>query len=183
MGRTAAARAVDGLHTISDPMNSSSRSRSQGLASAGLLPLLLCLVALAAPRLLAVDVPKGLDGTWKPSQAELGGKPMPPAIVQGITLKINGTNYLVTVRLPDGKESPDKGTLVIDPKAAPKTMTIRGVEGPNAGKSIPAIYELKEDTLRICYDLSGTATPKEFKSSPGTRLYLVQYARRKPAGQ
>ena len=158
-------------------MNSRFRSRSQSLASASLL--LWCLVASVAPKLGAADALKGLDGTWKPKQADLGGKAMPAPIVQGITLRIDGTNYLVTVRLPDGKESPDQGTLVIDPKASPKAMTIRGVEGPNAGKSFPAIYELDGDTLRICYDLSGAARPTEFKSSPGTRLYLVQYGRQK----
>ncbi len=152
-----------------------------GLAAAGLL--LGCLFAVAPSNLVAADDLNGLNGTWKPKQADLGGKAMPAPIVQGITLRIDGTNYLVTVRLPDGKESPDKGTLVIDPKASPKAMTIRGVEGPNAGKSFPAIYELDGDTLRICYDLSGAARPTEFKSSPGTRLYLVQYARQKQTGQ
>ena len=37
-------------------------------------------------------------------------------------------------------------------------MTITGTEGPNRGKTFPAIYELKDDTLRICDDLSGAWT-------------------------
>jgi uncharacterized protein (TIGR03067 family) len=57
-------------------------------------------------------------------------------------------------------------------------MTITGTEGPNYGKTFPAIYELKGDTLRICYDLSGTKRPTEFKSVAGTRLYLVTYHRK-----
>jgi len=32
-------------------------------------------------------------------------------------------------------------------------------------------------SLRVCYDLSGTAFPKEFKAPKGTRLYLVGYRR------
>ena len=56
-------------------------------------------------------------------------------------------------------------------------MTITGTEGPNHGKTFPAIYEIKGDTLRICYDLSGVKRPTEFKSVPGTRLYLVTYSR------
>ena len=42
-----------------------------------------------------------------------------------------------------------------------------------------AIYELNGDTLRICYDLSGSKRPTEFKTAAGTKLYLVTYNRKK----
>jgi uncharacterized protein (TIGR03067 family) len=58
-------------------------------------------------------------------------------------------------------------------------MIITGTEGPNIGKTYPAIYELKGDLLRICYDLSGVKHPTEFKSIAGTKLYLVTYNRKK----
>jgi uncharacterized protein (TIGR03067 family) len=54
-----------------------------------------------------------------------------------------------------------------------------GTEGPNQGKTFPAIYELNGDTLRICYDLSGAKRPAEFKTIAGTKLYLVTYSRSK----
>jgi len=57
-------------------------------------------------------------------------------------------------------------------------MAITGTEGPNSGRTFPAIYELEGDTLRICYDLSGVKRPTEFKSIAGTRLYLVTYVRK-----
>jgi hypothetical protein len=50
----------------------------------------------------------------------------------------------------------------------------------NKGKIILAIYELKGDTLRVCYDLSGKARPSEFKAKPDTPLFLVNYKREKP---
>ena len=59
-----------------------------GLAAAGLL--LGCIFAVAPSKLVAADAPNGLNGTWKPKQADLGGKPMPAPIVQGITLRIDG---------------------------------------------------------------------------------------------
>ena len=52
-------------------------------------------------------------------------------------------------------------------------MTVNGIEGPNKGKSFPAICELSGDTLRICYDLSGTNRRTEFNSNAGTKLYVV----------
>jgi uncharacterized protein (TIGR03067 family) len=45
--------------------------------------------------------------------------------------------------------------LKVDGAAKPKAMGIVGVEGPNKGKPLLAIYEFKDDTLRICYDPQG----------------------------
>jgi uncharacterized protein (TIGR03067 family) len=138
-----------------------------------------CLVLLlAALPALAADDPKGLDGTWKPAQAELAGQPMPAPVLNSITLKMDGANYEVTVVTEKGP-SVDKGTVAFDRTANPKGMTITGVDGPNAGRTFPAIYELEGDTLRICYDLSGAKRPVEFKTVAGTKLYLVTYLRRK----
>ena len=57
-------------------------------------------------------------------------------------------------------------------------MIIVGIDGPNKGRTFPAIYELTEDTLRICYDLSGAKRPTDFKAPAGTKLYLVTYLRK-----
>ena len=106
---------------------------------------------------------------WVPETAELGGKPLPT----NFSLKLDGSKYEVSA------ENLDKGTYKIDPAATPKTMDIIGVEGPNAGRKIAAIYELEGDTLRICYGLGGGARPTEFKSPSGTKVFLVTYKRKK----
>jgi uncharacterized protein (TIGR03067 family) len=137
--------------------------------------LLACIVPVAAR---AADDVKALTGTWKPTQAELGGAPMPPPVLQSITLKLDGTYYEVAVQTPKGVAL-DKGTVALESATNPKGMTVTGVEGPNAGKTFPAIYALEGDTLRICYDLSGAKRPAEFKSAPDTKLYLVTYQRAK----
>jgi uncharacterized protein (TIGR03067 family) len=141
------------------------------------LSLLAMLIAsLAGISARAADDTKNLNGTWKPQQAVLAGQPSPPAVLEAITLTIDGTNYEVVVVTEKGP-SPDRGTLTFDLAANPKGMTITGVEGPNAGRIIPAIYERDGDTLRICYDLSRTQRPTDFKSAPATRLCLVTYQR------
>ena len=96
------------------------------------------------------------------------------AILKSISLKLANGRYEVSVA-----GNPDKGTYTLDSISKPKGMTITGTEGPNQGKTYPAIYELKGDTLRICYDLSGAKRPAEFKSIAGTQLYLVTYIRKK----
>jgi uncharacterized protein (TIGR03067 family) len=116
-----------------------------------------------------------LEGTWLPSAAELGGKKFPDEVRQTIRLEIKGDQYTVTV----GTE-PDRGTCKRNPLAKPKALDITGTEGPNKGKTILAIYERNGDTLRVCYDLSGKSRPAEFKTTPGTRLFLVEYKLQKP---
>jgi uncharacterized protein (TIGR03067 family) len=136
--------------------------------------LCLCLIIAAACDAIAADDAKAVEGTWSPAEAILGGKPMPDAVRKSITLKLHSGKYEVLVGT-----NPDNGTYQLDTANKPKGMTIVGTEGPNKGKTFPAIYEIKGDTLRICYDLSGAKRPAEFKSTPGTRLYLVTYKRQK----
>lgn len=116
-----------------------------------------------------------VQGNWKPAVAELGGHPLSEALLKSISLKLADGKYEVLV----GTE-PDRGTYTIDPAATPKRMTIQGTEGPNQGRTFPAIYEINGDTLRICYDLAGAHTPAAFKTVAGTKLYLVTYRRVRP---
>ncbi|MCM2372500.1 TIGR03067 domain-containing protein [Aporhodopirellula aestuarii] len=118
------------------------------------------------------------DGVWKPKGAILGGVFLPPPALKGITLTIDHDQYEVTV---DGEEHSDKGTFTLDETTTPKRMTIKSNSGPNKGKTILAIYEVKNaDAMRVCYDLSGKAFPKEFKAPKGSELYLVGYRRQAP---
>jgi uncharacterized protein (TIGR03067 family) len=123
----------------------------------------------------AKDDAKKIQGSWKPVTAERGGKPFPDEILKTMKLVMNDGKYTVTVG-----ERPDEGTVKLDPAKEPRAMDIVGVKGPNQGKKIPAIYELTDATLRICYDLSGKARPKEFKTRANTQLFLVEYKRQKP---
>jgi uncharacterized protein (TIGR03067 family) len=123
----------------------------------------------------AKDDAKAMDGTWLASAAELGGEKFPDEVRKSIKLVIGDGKYTVTV----GKE-PDKGTVKVDPSKKPKEVDIVGTEGPNKGKTFLAIYEKTDDTLRVCYDLSGKTRPTEFKTTKGTQLFLVTYTREKP---
>jgi len=122
----------------------------------------------------SLDDQKALQGDWIPVKAELAGQAMPEAVLKTISLKLIKNEYEVLVA---GKS--DKGTWTIDPAAKPKSMKITGVKGPNEGKTFPAIYELGDNTLRVCYDLLGKKTPADFKTTAGTKLYLVTYKRKK----
>jgi len=135
-----------------------------------LLPL--AVILFAAPT--RGDDPKGDDkaaqGTWDLTEGEVAGKKLPPTT---ITLTIDKGTYTVKA------ESVDKGTYTLDETKKPKELDIKGTDGPNKGKTILAIYELTGDTMKVCYDLSGKARPKEFKTAPGTQLFLATYMRKK----
>jgi len=138
--------------------------------------LCLCLAVVVSPASFAADPPdaKAIEGSWTPIKAELGGQPLPDAVRKTISLKLADGKYDAM-----GGGKPDYGTYSLDPSTMPKGMTVTGTNGPNQGKTFPCIYELKGDTLRICYDLSGKKQPTEFKSIAGTELYLVTYSRKK----
>jgi uncharacterized protein (TIGR03067 family) len=115
------------------------------------------------------------EGVWKPIAAVLNGVRLTDESLKAITLKITGINYEVTA---EGEQHSDKGTCTLDTSTSPNRMTIKSTEGANKGKTFLAIYEMKDaGSLRVCYDLSGTEFPKEFKAPKGTPLYLVGYRR------
>ena len=117
---------------------------------------------------------KLMEGTWIPVSAELNGTALPEEGLKGMKLVIQKDEYTVHV----GNQI-DQGTLKVDPSKTPRRMDIKGVTGPNKDKLIPAIYELKDDTLKICYSLQDSAPPKEFKTKEKPGLFLVLYRRDK----
>ena len=112
-----------------------------------------------------------IEGTWVVASAALGGKDLPLQAFQNSPLRMAGGRYAF---------QSDSGEYAVIPGAVPAALEVRGRQGPNAGKTIPAIFKVQGDTLTICYDLSGTARPKDFRSEPGTQLFLARYTRTSP---
>ena len=143
------------------------------LMAATILALALC-GASRADDTAADKEGKMLEGTWQLVEGEVGGRKFPPQVAKGIKLTLSPGKYTVTA------ESKDEGTVKYIPDTSPKAMEVTGTAGPNKGKTFLAIYELKGDTLIVCYDLSGKARPTEFKSKPDTQLFLATYKRVNP---
>jgi uncharacterized protein (TIGR03067 family) len=109
-----------------------------------------------------------LDGRWKATYVELSGSVMTPDVVAAIELLLESGHYTV---------GNDHGTYSIDMQRAPHAMDITGTEGPNAGRTIPAIFVASADELVICYNLGGGERPASFTTRAGTREFLVRYKR------
>ena len=134
--------------------------------------VLVMLIAITASAQDTAKEAKAMEGKWTPKSAEVAGQKLPDAQLKTITLELGKGTYTVTVG-----EAVDKGTVKVDATAKPKTLDIVGTDGPNKGKTILAIYEFKDDTLRVCYDLSGKNRPKDFVSSKEQPFFLAVYQR------
>lgn len=108
-----------------------------------------------------------LNGEWKPIRQEMGGRAMPPEYYAKHLLVLQDTNYVFTA------ESVDIGVS----KYADGKMDITGKEGVNTGRSFKALYELKKDTLSICYNLKGDQYPASLSTQGQPMYFLSVYIR------
>jgi len=117
---------------------------------------------------------KASVGKWDVAKAELGGMDITEQIK---TIKFEimaGGKYTVVL----GEK--DEGTFTVDASKTPKEMDIKSTAGPNKGKLIKAIYKIDGDAMTICYELGGgDKRPTKFESKTDTKLFLVDYKRKK----
>lgn len=86
-----------------------------------------------------------LDGEWALTDIDLGveiGFPLP----KDAMLKIEGDTF---TPYEDGKAK-DPSKVKVDVSVTPHTMDITATAGPNKDKTIKAIFEIKDDELKIC---------------------------------
>ena len=110
-----------------------------------------------------------LHGTWEMIRAELGGENSPELLALGVELELTAGTYVVRF----AGTIADHGTYTL---AAP-ALTLTGTAGPNEGRTIPCLFQLAGDRLRVCYGLDGTA-PTALATAPGTPHYLATYRRK-----
>jgi len=69
----------------------------------------------------------------------------------------------------------------IDPTKNPKEFTLVRKTGPNAGKTIKAIYEFDgNDMFKFAFDPTGATTPKDFTTKKGSGYIQHTWKRVKP---
>ena len=79
--------------------------------------------------------------------------------------------------LADVEEASAKGTFKLDPAKKVKTIDINfpPAAGAKKGQAMLGIYEIENDTLKICYEPDGVVRPTEFKSKAGSKLILIGF--------
>jgi uncharacterized protein (TIGR03067 family) len=120
---------------------------------------------------------KKYEGTWRVTALEINGNKAPDDDAKKITVvnKADGT-WILQV---DGNKITE-GTSEIDPTKNPKTIDFMETEGDNKGKIVLGIYELGDDTRKLCCCTEAGATrPTEFSAPAGSRNMLVVFKREK----
>jgi uncharacterized protein (TIGR03067 family) len=149
------------------------------LAALALLLLLVGTVAADEPPKkapAAVEVLRQLQGTWQVESWEEGGK-----AIAADNLKKRGVFFGANVFILRRDDKPFRaGAIQFDPSKAPATMNFIVREGDKKGEVMPGIYSLDGDTLKLCFDPKGNATPKDFKSDAKDGFTLIVVKKPKP---
>jgi len=133
--------------------------------------------------LLAADQPKSdatrkeikdFQGTWKWVSLEMDGKKLPLDAFKDGMLVITGDKF--TTSLVEGTSH---GTFKVDVSKKPKTIDVTFEDGPDKGKTMPGIYELKGDTYKVCMALAGKDRPTAFATKPESGHVLEVLKRQK----
>jgi uncharacterized protein (TIGR03067 family) len=110
--------------------------------------------------------------TW----AETNGKEAPIEALAGISITFDKA----TLTVKRGEETVLTGTFKPDPTRTPKEYDATSSGGGKKLNSI-GIYEIKGDTLKVCYTPKGGMRPKEYSTKGGTEehpISLTVYKRR-----
>jgi len=137
------------------------------------------LTCLLAATLLAGDVPRDqvqrddldqLQGTWKVERVEMGGQAMPGGLFTEMRMQFEGNN--LSIMLDKGLNQKSRFTLIEGTQ--PAGIDIEENQGTN--KLVKGIYQLDDDTLRICMEEGNggtSARPKNFDTKGGDRVVLI----------
>ena len=118
---------------------------------------------------------KEMQGTWDRVSMELEGKEVPADTLKGWTATYK--NDLLTLSSKDGVYR--RILVTLDPSRKPKAMNSWDLEGPFEDQTVPGIYEIDGDTMKVCFAEPGHERPKEFTTKQGPGFLYCVYKRSK----
>jgi len=150
-------------------------------------PLAIVVLVLASSTLRAEDDPRPsreaaradlekLQGTWVLVSMQVEGQAAPPEVIEGQSVVYEGD----AVTLKDGETVRRRGVVTLDPTRQPAAINTWDKDGPREDRTTPGIYELKGQTLRLCFARPDERRPDEFTTERGTGYILLVYERKKP---
>ena len=119
-------------------------------------------------------VRQGLEGAWVPIAANVSGSELRVGELRVKYLILDGHDYSIIDR---SNRVVDSGEYLANDHAIPPTLDIVGRDGPNAGRSMLAIFALTGDRLTVCYDLDGKIRPANMEAQGDQLLLSITYER------
>lgn len=139
-----------------------------------------------------LDRLKENGGKWKVNLMEAEGKSHRPENVTATfvrELRDPGGKDLVDkfiLNQPGDSPNPRQFEVSLVPSedvTRPSALNLIAIDGPFAGKTIPGIYRLDGDVLKLCLPLPSDgdlARPIDFSTKPGSGSILLELQRSKP---
>jgi uncharacterized protein (TIGR03067 family) len=115
---------------------------------------------------MKTDVEK-LQGTWRVVSLEIEGAEMGEAIFQGSKIILKGSAF-ETISMG----AVYRGNFQVDSTATPKQLDLKFTEGPEKGNASLGIYELDEDTWKLCLTVTAKERPTAFATQIGSGTAL-----------
>lgn len=119
---------------------------------------------------------KVIEGTWRISVLVVNGNDANEEDARKLTVN-NGADGSWSLNA-EGKEI-CQGTSTIDPLQKTKTIDFTITEGEGKGNHYLGIYELGENTRKMCFAPPGEARPTELTSTSDSQRILVTFQREK----
>jgi uncharacterized protein (TIGR03067 family) len=118
---------------------------------------------------------KKLEGAWDRVSMEFEGEAWPAEKIEGWTAMYEGDRLTLRINGKVYRES----IVTLDPSRLPRAMNSWDLDGPAADQTVPGIYEIDGDTLKVCFAKPGSKRPKEFTTKKGTGFLYCEYKRKK----
>jgi uncharacterized protein (TIGR03067 family) len=120
-------------------------------------------VVLAQDKLL-----KELEGSYKLTMLEKGGKPAPKDLTDSLTITIKGDTF--NIKFGDEEK---KAKIKVDESKTPATIDISPSDGPEKGMTFLGIVKSEKGEVTIAFTEKGDR-PKDFKSEGETLLLKMK---------
>jgi uncharacterized protein (TIGR03067 family) len=103
------------------------------------------------------------SGTWRFVSMDFGGNALDERRIGDSRLIIRGNRFVSR-----SSRGSVPGTFRIDPTSKPKTIDVVFSSTSGNSGTLHGIYELTDDTYKVCLGLDGMPRPSEFASKPGS---------------
>ncbi len=117
------------------------------------------------------------QGTWQIEAWEESGKALTAADLKKRGVFFGGNIFLFS----RDRKVHQGGTAQLDPGKSPTTINLSVREGDGKDDVMLGIYSLEGDTLKLCFDPTGQARPKNFKPGAKDGFTLITLKKPKPA--
>jgi uncharacterized protein (TIGR03067 family) len=118
-----------------------------------------------------------LQGTWQLQSVEDSKKDK--IDVKKRTLFVGGDLVLVQ----QGDKLVQAGQLRLNSTKSPRSIDVVVRKGEHEDNTMLGIYELKGDTLKVCFDPEGENRPKKFETKKESAVFVATYKRVKRDGE